>query len=162
MPSDLHEIFRSAAARPSEPLNLENALRRGLRRRRTRRFGVAATFLALIIGSAVVARLPLAERDGSARPSQPTQSDADINPHVSAKVAVGPTPEVIDVAAAGVWVSLLEDEMSNEGFSLATINAETHDAEARVPVDIPIDHLGVGEGALWATGFDKELQKEVL
>jgi streptogramin lyase len=162
MPSDLHEILRSAAARPSEPLDLQNALRRGLRRRRTRRFGMAATFLALIIGSAMVARLPLAERDGSARPSQPTPSDADVNPHVSAKVEVGPTPEVIDVAAAALWVSVLDDEMSNEGFSLARINPETNDVEARVPVDIPVDHLGVGEGALWATGFDKELQEEVL
>lgn len=162
MSSDLREILRSAAARPSQPLDLDNALRRCRHRRTARRLGVAATSLIFIVTAAVVARIPLEERDGPTRPEQAAQTGADVNPRVTAKIDVGPTPEVIAVDAAGVWVSVLDDDLSKEGFSLVSVDPENNEVETRFPVDIPVDHLGVGEGALWATGFDKQLQQEVL
>ena len=163
MPSDLRELLRSAAALPSEPLDLDQALRRGRRRRSARRLGVTVISLTFIVAAtALVARIPSADRGEGTRPQQPAQAEANIDPRVTAKIDVGPIPEVVAVDAAGVWVSVLDDEHSGEGFSLVRIDPENNGVVARLPVDIPVDHLGAGDGALWATGFDKDLQQEVL
>ena len=146
MSSELRDILRDAAALPSEPLDLGRALRRGRRRWAARRLGAAATSLVLIVvAAALVARMPLAERDERMRPAQPDQ----FNPRLTARIDVGPTPETLAVDANGVWVSVLEQELSNEGFSLVRIDPETNQVARRVPVDIPVDHLGAGEGTLW-------------
>jgi hypothetical protein len=163
MPSDLHEILRDAAALPSEPLNLDHALRRGRRRRMARRLAVATTSLTFVVAAALVARIPFAERDQRPRPEQPAQTGAGINPRTTANIDVGPSPQVVAVDAAGVWVSVLdEEEVPDEDFSVVKVDPETNQVEARFPVDIPVDHLGAGEGALWATGFHKALQEEIL
>lgn len=109
-----------------------------------------------------MARIPSAERDEGTRPQQSAQTEADITPRVTAKIDVGPTPQVVALDASGVWVSVLDEDRSNEGFSLVKINPETNDVETRFSTEISVDNLGAGEGDLWATGFDKDLQQEVL
>jgi hypothetical protein len=140
MPSDLREFLRSASALPSDPLDIDHALRRGRRRRSARRLGVTAISLTFIVAAtALVARIPSAERDEGTRPQQPAQTEADITPRVTAKIDVGPTPQVVAVDTSGVWVSVLDEDGSNEGFSLVMINPETNDIETRFSTENSIE-----------------------
>ncbi|MFN2525799.1 MAG: hypothetical protein ABR505_05990 [Actinomycetota bacterium] len=124
-----------------EPTDVYGAKQTFLRRRRRRRWTLAATSLASATAVGLLALLVVQSTDAD-RPVRPAAPDAL---RLTTTVAVGERPSAVALGYGSAWVA------NDAGGSVSQIDLITDEILATIPTRGNPDEIVVGEGAVWVT-----------
>jgi DNA-binding beta-propeller fold protein YncE len=114
---------------------------------------VATIALALTLSAASLSGLWWGFRSGPVDRAgrEVTPEPVDLQPRVSAVVAVGPYPVDVAVGEGAVWVSVPAQEPRQDNL-LVRVDSVTNQVVARIPVENYIEELAAGAGGIWGLG----------
>jgi hypothetical protein len=118
---------------------------------RIHKFTVVSVALALSATSLGVLWVAFESPNGQGVGSSSQQQ----RPHVAATITLTGAPVAVAAGSSGIWVSVPSDgSMSND--QLVRIDPTTNEVVASIPTDVPVTHVAVGPGAVWAVGADSQ------
>jgi hypothetical protein len=149
----LREAFsiRADSALPSE--EAWEAIEAGLARRRRRRAaaGFLAAGAALVVVAVSTAWMWTALRAG---PGPASESEAPLNPRVTAAIDVGDYPAGIATGEGAVWVVVPSATHGDDcGGEVVRIDPGTNGVAARIPIDGWPSNVALGFGSVWVEGL---------
>lgn len=150
---DIRDFLQAEADRAPQPTGITAAT---VRRARLKRAGFLTSSLLLvaILTGGIAFGFTSMGRD--VPPVPPAQNEGttptDLNPRVTATIAVGRYPRAVEVLDGYVWVTV-DDPGSEEGFALVRIDPQTNEVADSLPLKFATD-LAVGAGAVWVVGYE--------
>jgi hypothetical protein len=162
--SDLERELLELKERVSESITPSPGMAgRVFHRARIRRVvtGMTGVLVAGALGLASIAGVrtfvaPTSEGPVGPQPNIESPTPSDLNPRVTAAIPVGAEPRTVVVGEGAVWVAVLDRDDGMENYSVVRIDPESNEVAARIPLEIGVDRLAVGFGAVWAGGYSEQ------
>lgn len=144
----------SSSIAPSPEMATRVFRRTRIRRIVTGTSGVVVA-VALGLGSVAVVRAfdaPTLQEPVGPQPGVETPSPADLNPHVTATVDVGPFPRSVEVGYGFTWVTV-DDPEGSSPFALTRIDPSTNEIIDSLPLKNAAD-TAMAAGSVWVISYE--------
>lgn len=153
---DIRDFLQAEAERAPRPIGITEATVRSALLKRAGFLTSSLLLVTILTGGIALAVTGIGGDD----PLPPAQNERtpDLNPRVTATIAVGQYPRAVEVLGGYVWVTVDDPD---SGFALIRIDPRTNEVVDSLPLTWAAD-LAVGAGDLWVITFEYDIGARLL